>query len=482
MKLSKEMRLLQSKWVTTTGWPKRIEWLEIEGVRGWTGQRVEFKFPMVVVCGENGSGKSTVLQTAASAYKQKGDQNDWYASDFFPETAWDKLENAELRYSIRQGIEGSFTMALRRATDRWTGYNKRPQRDVQYIDLARIQPISSRVGYSRLAKPSVKEKSASEFDSEMLLRLSSIMGRNYDKGKMAITDADEERAVPVVALGSTDFSAFHQGAGETTVAELLNFPFTKNSLLLIDEIETSLHPRAQRRLVRDLAEKCRALELQIIISTHSPYVLEEFPPDARCYILQSEGGSQRQVVFGVSPEFAMTKMDDESYPECDLYVEDDHAKTMLREILVFHAPDIVARCQIIPYGSANVGHSLGQMAKQKRFPRRSLVFLDGEQQAAEGCIILPGGDAPEIVVFEALKAQRWNLLDMRTGRSYSEIQDACTRAMTIPDHHEWVNSAARDLLLGGDTLWQIMASTWAGNCLTAHEAESIAKPIRVLLS
>jgi hypothetical protein len=71
---------------------------------------------------------------------------------------------------------------------------------------------------------------------------------------------------------------------------------------------------------------------------------------------------------------------------------------------------------------------------------------------------------------------------MRTGRTITQIDDACTRAMTAADHHEWVNSAAKDLLLGGDTLWQIMASTWTGNGLAKEEAEKIVKPIRVLLA
>lgn len=479
MKLSKQMRLLQNKWQAGTSWAKRLEWVEIEGVRGWSGQRIEFKFPMVVICGENGSGKSTILQSAASIYYQKQDQTDWYASDFFPETPWDKLVNAELRYSIRRGSEGSTSGSLRKFPDRWKGYNKRTEREVQYIDLARIQPISARTGYSRLAKPTIKEASAQQFNQEITTRLSYIMGRDYSAAKMAITDADADRPVPVVSFSGNDFSAFHQGAGECTVAELLDYKATKNSLLLIDEIETSLHPRAQRRLIRELAEICRTLELQIILTTHSPYVLEEFPPEARCYILQSNG--QKQVVFGVSPEFAMTKMDDELYPECDLYVEDERAKIMLREILVAHAPDLVGRVQIIAFGSASVGLALGQMVKQNRFPRRSLVFLDGDQTAADGCLLLPGDDAAERVVFDALKENRWQMLPLRTGRDYPVIEDACIRAMTNSDHHEWVNAAAKDLLLGGETLWQILASTWASNCLPKQAAESVVNAVRNLL-
>lgn len=106
--------------------------------------------------------------------------------------------------------------------------------------------------------------------------------------------------------------------------ELLQADLPRYGLVLIDEIESSLHPRAQRRLIRDLSEQCRQRELQIILSTHSPYILEELPPQARMYILKSQG--LRKVMTGVSPEFALTKMDDDVYPECDCYVEDGNSK------------------------------------------------------------------------------------------------------------------------------------------------------------
>jgi len=472
---SKSVRLLFTKWASNTGWPQRLEWVEIDGLRGWTGQRVDFRSPIVALCGENGSGKSTILQSAALAYFQHGDQRDWFPSDFFPGTVWDKLESAKIRYSVRQGESPAVTGEIRKASDRWVGTADRHKRIVQYIDMARLQPLTARTGYFRIAKPHVKEISASSFNEERVSRISEIMGRRYSDGKFAITSADPQRRVSVLSSDGNEFSGFHQGAGELTISELLQFEQPKNSLLLIDEIETSLHPRAQRRLIRDLANLCRERDLQIILTTHSPYVLEELPPEARSYILTS--GGKKIIMSGVSPEFAMTKMDDEAHPECDLYVEDDRAKILLREILSVHAKDIVSRIQIIAFGAAGVGKSLGQMVHQKRFTRPTLVFLDGDQPVAEGTILLPGSDAPERVVFEGLKIKRWELLDMRTGRDMSSIIDAGSRAMTISDHHEWVTSAAKTLSVGSDVLWQTFCAAWASECLSKLESDKIILPI-----
>jgi AAA domain, putative AbiEii toxin, Type IV TA system len=318
------------------------------------------------------------------------------------------------------------------------------------------------------------QASAKTFNPQQVQRLSFVMGRSYDSARMAISTIDQTREVPVLSKDSTAYSGFHQGSGETTVAELLKVDIPKYGLVLIDEIESSLHPRAQRRIIRDLAERCREREVQIILTTHSPYVLEELPLEARKYILESK--DVKQIVSGVSPSFAMTKMDDEQYPECDLYVEDIAAKTMLGEIMAFHGKEIFQRCQIVPFGQASVGHALGQMVSNNRFPRPSCVFLDGDSAPAPGCILLPGGDAPEQVVFRDLQKKQWGSLWSRIGRDLSVVADACTNSMTLGDHHEWVRLSANKLMCGGETLWQAMCAEWAQG-LDSQIAKEVITPI-----
>lgn len=482
MPISKEMRRLQAKWETNAGWPKRLDWIEIEGIRGWQGQRFDLKFPIMALVGENGAGKSTVLQSLASVYADAspGKKEEHYASDFFPDTTWDRVSKAEIRYAVREAGQPHVN-SVRKPTGRWRGNPERRKRTVEYIDLSRIQPVSARLGYSKLANPAYKEVSAISFDSDRLARFSGILGRTYKLAKMAIVSADANRRIPVITEQGSNYSGFHQGAGETTIAELLQRDIPAYSLVLIDEIESSLHPRAQRRLIRDLAEKCRETQLQVVLTTHSPYVLEELPLEARAYIMQNLSG-RREIMYGVSPQFAMTQMDDVAHHECDLYVEDERAGRMLTEILAAHRPELVQRCQIIPYGAASVGQALGQMAEKRRFPRPSRVFLDGDNGPTPGCAVLPGDDAPERVVFEALRERRWMGLPDRIGRLYPGVVDACEKAMTLNDHHEWVQQAATQLVVGGETLWQAMAAEWAATCLPGSQAAAITQGIEDLLT
>jgi len=343
MALSKEMRLLQKKWSSGQGWPKRLDALEIVGIRGWTGQRVDLDFPIIAVVGENGAGKSTILQAAASVYRDQSNRKQ-FASTYFPDTPWDKVVKAQIKWWVREG-QSSKDGSIRKESTKWRGNPDRRERAVKYIDLSRILPVSARVGYSRLAKSQNKESSSQQFDQEHLSRFSSIMGKNYEIASMSLSDFDKTRPVPVITLSGSKYSGFHSGAGENTMLELIRGDIPSYSLVLIDEIETSLHPRSQRRLMRDLAEVCRIKEVQLVVSTHSPYILEEVPEMARLYVW--EGASGREIIKGISPFFAMSKMDLEQHPECDVFVEDDEARILLREILVVHASEIVSRLLLI---------------------------------------------------------------------------------------------------------------------------------------
>jgi hypothetical protein len=96
-------------------------------------------------------------------------------------------------------------------------------------------------------------------------------------------------------------------------------------------------------------------------------------------------------------------MDEENYPECDVYVEDDVSGELVKEAIIATEADLFPRVQIVPFGAASVGLSLASMVRQKRFPRPSVVFLDGDQDVSEGIYVLPGDDAPEQIVFDDLK-------------------------------------------------------------------------------
>jgi hypothetical protein len=47
--MNDDMRKVEAKWRSGNGWPKRLDWIEIDGVRGWQAQRFQFRFPMMAI-------------------------------------------------------------------------------------------------------------------------------------------------------------------------------------------------------------------------------------------------------------------------------------------------------------------------------------------------------------------------------------------------------------------------------------------------
>ena len=164
MALSPEMRRLQAKWNSNVGWPQRLEWIQIQNIRGWKGQRINFNFPIVALVGENGSGKSSIIQAAASVYRGTTKKLTRFPSDFFPSTAWDRLSGVQINFGYRQGTN-SQTGRISKPTSRWLKNPDRPIRYVDYLDLGRIQPVISRTGYAKIVKSKHHEVSATSYDS-----------------------------------------------------------------------------------------------------------------------------------------------------------------------------------------------------------------------------------------------------------------------------------------------------------------------------
>jgi energy-coupling factor transporter ATP-binding protein EcfA2 len=84
-------------------WPQFLEMVSIDGLRGWTGQSVQFNFPVVAIVGENGSGKSTLLKAATCVYDQEKKDKKFFLSAFFVDTHWDAISGVNFVYRVKRG-------------------------------------------------------------------------------------------------------------------------------------------------------------------------------------------------------------------------------------------------------------------------------------------------------------------------------------------------------------------------------------------
>lgn len=149
------------------GWPQFLSQVRIDGLRGWTGEAVEFRYPVVAVAGVNGAGKSTVLKVAAAAYiaPPGGTAQTYFPDDFFPKTPWEEVEGVVLEYSIRQG-DKTETITVRKPTSRWRGAPQRKSRSSFFLDISRIQPANTQIGYGRTAQDVISQGTTDALGAE----------------------------------------------------------------------------------------------------------------------------------------------------------------------------------------------------------------------------------------------------------------------------------------------------------------------------
>lgn len=183
----------------------------------------------------------------------------------------------------------------------------------------------------------------------------------------------------------------------------------KGGIILIDEIESTLHPSALRRLLMLLCEYSDKYLLQIIATTHSLDVLK-FALESKyktvskiAYITKSRGKLEicDDWNFSEIKQDMTARLEEKKNVKIPLYCEDPEAECFLNNIL---DNDIKKDIKIIPVNKSY--GFLEKVADSIIADKQDAIFvLDGEQpQSKENkrVIVLPGGASPEALMYKFL--------------------------------------------------------------------------------
>lgn len=175
-----------------------------------------------------------------------------------------------------------------------------------------------------------------ELSGEEIYWISDILGHRYSSG-IIINHKFYGTWGYSIYLKQTDFgyTEAHAGSGEFAavllVHDLLNI--SENSLVLLDEVETSLHPGAQSKITKFLLNLIIYKKLQVVISTHSPQLVKDLPTTAIKNVYFDTTNNRVNVKNECLPSEAFNEIGFSVFGKCNVYVEDLNAKLLCKAII-----------------------------------------------------------------------------------------------------------------------------------------------------
>ncbi|MBI4569403.1 MAG: AAA family ATPase [Planctomycetes bacterium] len=419
-----------------------LDQVRIQKLRGIQDLRVALPFPVCVLAGANGCGKTTVLLALACAYRPPSPE--WDAEpvtntpaklfpDFRPKgdpTLSDSPGRAEIEYSYTSKGQ-SLSMAWKRGAGKWSRSffgRKRGEQPVRTVYLHTLSKLTNPSEVRSVIQLAQRAFTSADVDASDIGFAQRILGFKYARlavvkhGKRNLLVADRSD----VTGDAVRYSEFHMSAGERAVIRLsMSLSKMESVLVLVDEVEAGLHPQVQQMLMLELQRLALRNRIQIVCTTHSPAVLDTVPMEARVFLERDGDNVKRREAFR---DIIQKTLYGRSQNVLSFLCEDAESEALVRGVLDFLGPKLD-----FLQNDIEVGRDTGKdqfpahMETLARFRRLGdVVFvLDGDGQDVKQrmerraeelgqrvrVICLPGGEIPE--------TWAWALLE-KSAEKYAE--------------------------------------------------------------
>ena len=406
-----------------------LQEVRIRNLRGIKDLRVPFDYPVCVLAGPNGCGKSTVLFACACAYRvpDRGPR-ELVPSSLFPNftdtlegTLSDSTDQTELEFYYLHGGE-RLSMAWRRGKSWNRSFmgrkgGRQPNRSLYLRTLANLTNPSEVRGILQIGR---KQYRADQLTSDLLIFAHRILRQRYQRLSVISIQARDLLFAEVEGDGDVRYSEFHMSSGERTILRISkDISRLEDALILIDEVDTGLHPHTQQQLMLELQRIALRQRLQIIVASHSPVILDSVPPEGRKFLDRDEQTAEVRLMPAYRDIFQKS-LYGQSREQLSILCEDEVAEGVLLGVLDVLQPRLGLRHEDFVIGR-NTGRSefpahirtFGKFGKLKDF----VFVLDGDSRDMKDRIkaiaeeyghsvqplFLPGATPPEGWIWEVLQ-------------------------------------------------------------------------------
>lgn len=452
--------------------------IRVQGFRCHTNTIIDINNPITAFCGLNGTGKSTLLQLAAAAYRNPDPNLDpYYIKDFLVVSPLDPTpftSTAKVEYQFWQEDRSrkSLTLSRNSITNRWQGYPRRPIRKVLFAGIGLYLPkIEQRDFIVRNANQLAISSSDIVADRNKEA-ICTILGHSYDRVvSNTVTYSHRSGKVVTVQRAGVTYSEAHMGYGEGRTQYLVSAleTFPDKSLVLIEEPETSLHPSAQHEFGKYLVDVAIRKRHQILLTTHSEFILEALPPESRIYLNKKHAGID--TIPGLTALQARSLMAQGHVKALHVLVEDNCAAAILREIIRRVDPEFLRSTGFCEAGDAD---TIGKTVKALKDTGLPVVAVrDGDKGAASSDNIykLPGTLPPEKEIFGNAMVKEY------VFAAYGVDLNDFSVSLRGVDHHDWFARLADFVNKDETALVGETAAVYARS-LTELEVSSLVRQLK----
>lgn len=439
----------------------RVKW---SGNLRLTDGAIEIVSPITLICGENGAGKSSLLHTIAHAVGADEGGADGVG---YCRPRSETVEEVEL--DVATGDTANVTVVA--GPDVHTHLFP-SDGDLRFLFLdagmhvpAMLDFIKSDANFSDLL-----EGIDPILLSDVELGLARfIVGRNYERIEIfEVSDSSFDGPLPYMRVHAqaVTYDTLDMGYGEIAAIYLLWAlrRAANGALILIEEPETFLSPRAQTALVDVIARYVKDKGIFVIMTSHSGPIAARMLNQEIVYATRAAGRVTFHNPAKTSDLVArLGLVPDRSFI---FFVEDQAAEIFARALLDNFSDRLSASVEYaICGGSGNtlraievIPNGLQQVAH--------VALLDGDQRAVElgqerRVVFLPGDVAPESLLIQYARSKSHFELSQLMQISEADVSRAVAHA-DGDELHNFFHSIARTLAIPYREVLRRVVIAWAG--------------------
>ncbi len=470
-------------------------WLEeiyIEKTRHLEDIRLRFETNLTCISGENGTGKSTILALIACMHSRKSEghrDNEYFffkdgeyftMSTFMKKTVYDEFgSDWKVHYTVlTHSEEGEMGEDGKRRFTRSTRYD--PSYGWRFENKRRFRrPLFYwrwKDNIPALENPSIAKRLANfdlTQDSDYITRLQESLRYVFDDHTIEIDSFSETDSNPFRTVFKwSDHSTYNTASGRDKAIRLLALlhRVKDESIVLIDEFETGLHPKIQVSLLNEIRKIAKAKRLQVIFTTHSRDVVSATLPEERIHLKNIGDGVE--VYRSPMVDFIFSDISD---TKISVFCEDEVAAIWLEEMVkITGRRRLLSNVRFVPIGSCSevLNHCKATFRNEGHF----IAVLDGDKKVdgeventigkdkfyqkidpaekdrlkdlfRENLLYLPGDTAPETLFKDRLVRSR--SVQMEFAKVFDIDESTVSRIVDmlnrLDDHHKIFESIASEL-------------------------------------